>query len=137
MYEAERWAGNCKTSCATCLPDNSGCSTCLGDRVLVGLECLCPHGTIDDYKSTNCPSANENMGLVAYYPFHNHAMDVIGGYHGTIHNVTPAANRFGIPNTAYEFKDDWVNWNYITLPRELLNGKKSIAISIWVKWSGD
>jgi hypothetical protein len=63
-------------------------------------------------------------------------MDVIGGNHATLFNVTPGPNRFGIPNTAYEFKDDTVNWNFISFPNTLLNGKKTFAISAWLKWTG-
>jgi len=42
MFILERWAGKCKDSCATCATDNSACLTCKGNRILVGVECLCP-----------------------------------------------------------------------------------------------
>ncbi|MEZ2337053.1 LamG domain-containing protein [Mucilaginibacter sp. RCC_168] len=44
------------------------------------------------------------VGLVAYYPFNNNAIDSSGkGNDGTVYNITSAPNRFGKANTAYYF----------------------------------
>ena len=43
-------------------------------------------------------------GLVAYFPFTGNANDSSGkGTHGTANNVTLVSDRFGNPNSAYDF----------------------------------
>jgi hypothetical protein len=45
-----------------------------------------------------------NDGLVAYYPFSGNADDESGnGSHGTVYGATLVADRFGNPNSAYQF----------------------------------
>jgi len=50
-------------------------------------------------------------GLVAYYPFNGNANDESGnGNDGTVNGATPATDRFGNTNSAYEFDgiDDYI-----------------------------
>jgi hypothetical protein len=48
--------------------------------------------------------ADLNEGLVAYYPFDGNAQDVSGnGNHATVYGATLTTDRFGNPNSAYNF----------------------------------
>lgn len=50
------------------------------------------------------PSYVPSNGLVGYWPFNGNAQDESGnGNHGTVINATPSQDRFGSPNTAYDF----------------------------------
>ncbi len=52
--------------------------------------------------------------LEASYPFNGNANDATGnGYNGTINGATLTTDRFGNPNSAYEFDgtNDWINTN--------------------------
>jgi hypothetical protein len=50
------------------------------------------------------PIDSLKLGLIAFYPFNNSAADSSGkGNNGTVHYVTPVADRFGNPNAAYSF----------------------------------
>jgi hypothetical protein len=43
-------------------------------------------------------------GLVAWYPFNGNANDASGnGHHGIVSNANLVADRFGNPNSAYDF----------------------------------
>ena len=78
--------------------------------------------------------AGLNDGLVAYYPFNGNANDESGnGNHGTVYGATPSADRFGNPNSAYQF--DGVN-NYISVPSSTtLNPIHQLTISFWINIS--
>src|SRR5205085_1152000 len=58
--------------------------------------------------------SNAQSGLVACYPLDNNANDYSGnGYSGTLINVLPVPDRFGNPNSAYNFSG---NNSYIVIP---------------------
>ncbi|MBF0102264.1 MAG: hypothetical protein HQK77_15290 [Desulfobacterales bacterium] len=69
------------------------------------------------------------QSLIAHYPFDGNANDLISGNNGTVDGATPAADRFGNPNGAYQFDgmDD-----YISIPLTVLNQSKG-SISFWFK----
>ncbi|GAA3992225.1 LamG-like jellyroll fold domain-containing protein [Mucilaginibacter dorajii] len=61
----------------------------------------------DKTKSVSCAVTVKDslsIGLIAYYPFNNSAIDATGhGYNGIGTDLTSAADRFGKPNSAYGF----------------------------------
>lgn len=66
---------------------------------------------------------------VAYYPFNNNANDESGnGNHGTVYGATITTDRFGNPNSAYEFDgvDDEINIG------SQLKPSFPISVSTWV-----
>ncbi|RKZ77294.1 MAG: hypothetical protein DRR19_28055 [Candidatus Parabeggiatoa sp. nov. 1] len=68
-------------------------------------------------------------GLVAYYPFNGDANDASGnGHHGTVKGATLTADRFGNPESAYQFDG---NDSHIqsTISINLAQG---ITYSVWV-----
>ncbi len=72
-------------------------------------------------------------GLVAYWPFEGNALDVSGnGHHGTVNGAaTPAPDRFGNPDSAYDFSSG----AYIDVATSsLLEITGSMTISVWVKY---
>jgi len=68
---------------------------------------------------------------VAYYPFDGNADDESGnGYHGIVNGATLTTDRFGNPNSAYEFdgEDD-----FIELPNGFLPvGSTARTVTAWV-----
>ena len=77
-------------------------------------------------------SIHQSGDLVAYYPFNGNANDESGyNNHGTVNGAALVADRFGNPNSAYQF--DGIN-DYIKVPNsESLNFKNSITVSFWIK----
>ncbi len=71
-------------------------------------------------------------GLVAYWPFEGNALDVSGnGHHGTVNGATLAQDRFGNPDSAYDFSSG----AYIDVATSsLLEITGSMTISVWVKY---
>jgi len=72
-------------------------------------------------------------GLVAEYLFNGNAHDTSGnGFHGVVQGATPAADRFGNPNSAYAFdgKDDWI---VVAPPPRLTNVE--LTVSVWVRYN--
>ena len=68
-------------------------------------------------------------GLVAYYPFDGNADDAsANGLHGVVHGATPAANRFGSPDSAYWF--DGIN-DYISVEDSDLLDVNEFTASVW------
>ena len=72
-----------------------------------------------------------NDDLLVHLPLDGNAYDVVGGYYGTVDGATPAVDRFGNANSAYQFdgNDDFISTNFgsgQTYP----NG---ITISAWVR----
>jgi len=73
--------------------------------------------------------ADLNDGLVAYYPFNGNANDESGnGNHGTVNGATLTDNRFGNPNSAYNF--DGSN-DYIDAPTNF--GYTTFTVTAWIK----
>ena len=75
--------------------------------------------------------ANLDNGLVGYWPFNGNANDESGnGNHGTVNGATLTEDRFGNPNSAYNF--DGVD-DYITIDDDsTLNSPTSaVTISLW------
>ena len=72
-------------------------------------------------------------GLVAEYLFNGNANDTSGnGFHGVVQGATPAADRFGNPNSAYAFdgKNDWI---VVSPPPRLTNVE--LTVSVWARHS--
>ena len=73
--------------------------------------------------------ANLHDGLMAYYPFNGNANDISGNNnHGTINGATPAKDRFGNPNSSYDFqgKQNVLISNFPTL--------SSFTFAGWINW---
>jgi hypothetical protein len=69
-------------------------------------------------------------GLVAFYPLDNSPNDYSGNaIHGTACNVTPAADRFGVPDHAYHFSGT----NSAVIIKDSLFKLNSYTYSIWCK----
>ena len=69
--------------------------------------------------------------LVAYYPFNSNADDESGnGNNGTIYGATLTTDRFGNPNSAYEFDgiDDYIE----VMDSPDLDLTEDFTISIWI-----
>ena len=75
----------------------------------------------------NYVSAN---GLVAYYPFNGNADDESGnGNNGTVNGAILADDRFGNPNSAYEFNG---TSNNIEITAQFYNnGWNDYSVSLW------
>lgn len=72
--------------------------------------------------------ADLNDGLIAYYPFDGNALDASGnGNHGTVYGATLTEDRFGNPNSAYNF--DGVN-DYIETSTHF--GYTTFTIDAWI-----
>ena len=70
-----------------------------------------------------------NDSLVAHFPFNGNANDETGnGYDGTVYGTTLSSDRFGNPNSAYEFDgvDDYIN-TFSTFDFEFR------TMTLWVK----
>jgi hypothetical protein len=82
------------------------------------------------------PSYVPSNGLIGYWPFNANANDESGnGKNGTVTGATLTADRFGNPNTAYNF--DGSN-QFITCPSiSELNGLTGATFSVWVKINGN
>lgn len=68
--------------------------------------------------------------LIAHYPFNNNANDSTGnGYNGTVYGATLTEDRFGTPNSAYEFDgvDDFINCDSILD----VSSQDTVSISTW------
>ena len=77
--------------------------------------------------------ANLANGLVGYWPFCGDANDESGnGNNGTVNGATLTSDRFGNPNSAYEF--DGVNDNIQMASSQSLNSS-SVSISGWINAS--
>lgn len=76
--------------------------------------------------------ADLNDGLVAYYPFNGNAQDESGnGNHATVNQPQLTQNRFGNPNSAYEF--DGVDDRMVVLSSKSLNPANQLTIAFWIK----
>jgi hypothetical protein len=72
-------------------------------------------------------------GLVAYYPFNGNANDESGnGNNGTVNGATLTMDRFGNPNSAYNF--DGMN-NFIEISSLSNMQYKPITYSVWINVS--
>ena len=68
-----------------------------------------------------------NTGLVAYYPFNGNANDSsVNGNNGTVAGASLTTDRFGIINSAYLFKN-----NYIIIPNNKAYEFNNYTISFW------
>lgn len=73
------------------------------------------------------------QGLVAYYPFHGNANDMVGTNNGTVNGAVLTTNRFGVPNTAYSFNGT----AYIELGApSTLAFANNFTLSAWCLFSG-
>ncbi|MBA7608358.1 hypothetical protein ES703_15535 [subsurface metagenome] len=113
-------------------PDNTFGSL-TGYYVNIGINCFKDiagnyYGGISDWTTWNFTS----RGQVAYYPFSGNANDESGnGNNGTVYGATLTADRFGNPNSAYDF--DAID-DYIEVPdSDSLDATNEITIAAWVK----
>lgn len=74
-------------------------------------------------------------GLVGYWPFNGNADDLsVSGNNGTVHNATLTTDRFGQPNSAYQFVGNdnntvsYISADYNNLP----SGNSPRTFSVWV-----
>ncbi len=76
---------------------------------------------------------NIPTGLVAYYPFNNNANDESGNNNhlSAMNGVTPATDRFGNSNSAYNF--DGIDDYLISPANNILDNYQTGAISVWIK----
>ena len=77
-------------------------------------------------------SGNLPNDAIAYYPFNGNANDESGnGNHGTVYGASLTEDRFGTPNSAYNFDgtDDYIDLGNSSS----LKPNFPISISIWVK----
>ena len=75
--------------------------------------------------------ADLSEGLAAYYPFNGNANDDSGnGHNGSVTDAVPAADRFGNPNSAYDFDG---NGDYINIGDELDSNNHSLTLCAWIK----
>lgn len=74
----------------------------------------------------------EEIGLVAYYPFNGNSKDESGNSnHGIVHGAKLTSDRFGNPNSAYDFDgiDDFI---FVEDSRSLRSPSSSVTITAWV-----
>ncbi|MGC4130394.1 MAG: T9SS type A sorting domain-containing protein [Bergeyella sp.] len=84
----------------------------------------------------------QSNDLIADFPFSGNANDVSGnGNHGTVHGATLTEDRFGNPNSAYDFNG---TSGYIDFPASSSMGQiytaEEFTISAWIKirsWYND
>ncbi|WP_062295730.1 LamG domain-containing protein [Nostoc piscinale] len=76
------------------------------------------------------------QGLVAHYPFNGNADDSSGnGLHGSVYGAILTKDRFGNPNSAYQF--DGID-DYIEIPHnDLLNLTDNFTIALWINQPED
>jgi len=75
------------------------------------------------------PSYLPEYGLVGWWPFNSNAQDESGnGNEGQVFGATLTNDRFGIPNAAYDFND-----NYIVIPDNSIFNFTNLSFSLWVK----
>jgi hypothetical protein len=84
---------------------------------------------------TQIPINFPKNGLVGYWPFSGNANDISGnGNNGIVNGARLSSDRFGNSNSAYSFDgSNWIELN--SLP--LINNSKQLAVSIWVKSTGN
>jgi hypothetical protein len=79
-------------------------------------------------------------GLVAWYPFSGNANDSSGNrYNGIVNGAVPISDRFGNPNSAYEFSGTLNNgflvYNSINIPYLLpLSNSNQVTFSFWRRY---
>ena len=88
--------------------------------VILGLSFLC-----------GLSAATLSTNLVAYYPFSGNALDVSGNNnHATVYSAKLAPDKFGTPNTAYEFNGSV----YMSITNgDAFNFVDEFTISLWAK----
>jgi len=68
-------------------------------------------------------------GLVAYYPFNGNAQDAVGNNHGTTNDVILTTDRFGNPDSAYQFSG-YADISFTNAPT--LNPTGSFTYAFWM-----
>ena len=87
-----------------------------------------------DDKSTE-PNGNEQVNLIAHYPFNGNANDASGnGHHGTVFGAALTTDRFGNPETAYDF--DGIN-DYIEPIHKLPIVGFPLSVNLWINTPGN
>lgn len=84
--------------------------------------------------SAQVPNYVPSSGLVGWWPFNGNANDQSGnGNDGTPFGPTPAPDRYGASNAAYDFDGAA---SYITIPNIAIQGNASRSYSFWLR-TGD
>jgi len=68
--------------------------------------------------------------LIACYPFNGNALDNVGEHHGTVAGATLTTDRFGRPNSAYQFSPSYGNYISLSNKQDFVNN--IFTISAWV-----
>jgi len=75
--------------------------------------------------------ADINDGLAGYWPFNGNAYDESGnGNHASVNQPTLTEDRFGNPNSAYDFDGDD---RMVVLSSNSLNPTNQLTIAFWIK----
>ena len=90
-------------------------------------------------QDSNGNTINITSCLVAYYPFNGNANDMSGsGNNGTVNGATLTTDRFGNPNSAYNF--DATHWSSgstrgdeIYIPYNYSFNSANISVSVWLQ----
>ncbi|MDF7801033.1 hypothetical protein P4C99_16270 [Pontiellaceae bacterium B1224] len=84
---------------------------------------------IDDIEFRPVVETAQDAGLIAHYPFNGSAADESGnGHDGTVNGATLVEDRFGNPDSAYDFNGSsaYINCGNI------INGFSNFTVSAWV-----
>jgi hypothetical protein len=104
------------------------------NRALTQQEISNMYNGVNYSDTCNAVSGSLVNGLVGYWPFCGNANDQSGnGNNGTVNGATLTTDRFGNPNSAYEF-----NMNYIKVNNSsIYNFSDNLSINVWYKISND
>ncbi|HPI12715.1 MAG TPA: LamG domain-containing protein, partial [Catalimonadaceae bacterium] len=95
------------------------------------------NGGMDEVKYFNTALSQSDVSVlfsdgrqpIAYYPFSGNANDAEGSLNGTVNGATLTTDRFGKPNSAYQF--DGVN-DAISFPSLPMNNIDNFTLMAWV-----
>jgi hypothetical protein len=75
------------------------------------------------------PSYVPSNGLVGWWPFNGNANDQSGnGLNGTVNGASLSTDRFGVINSAYNFTNNWIQINGLSL-----SVNSNYSISFWAR----
>lgn len=94
--------------------------------VIVGMVLMIAIG----YAFSGLANAGLIDGLVAYYPFNGNAFDeTMNGNNPALNNATLTKDRFGMPESAYDFYGNYIAINDST---SLRFGSEDFSVSLWL-----
>ena len=115
----------------------SATTVCAGDTVQFTAHTINPgsNATLQWFvNGVQVSNSNITNGLIAYYPFNGNALDFSGNNNNAaVVTATPTADRFGNPNSAYNFAGI-SNPQIIRVPNSpSLHFTNQATFSLWVK----